>query len=108
MSTPDVCSSGSGRQRTDGIAGNRRAEHPAVEGTSGRSSCLLTVQMKKLVKSLDEARGAGTSMITLVIPPKVCAANRDKADEQQQVSIWANMLTQEYGTASNIKSRVNR
>ncbi|PWN28120.1 putative eukaryotic translational release factor 1 [Jaminaea rosea] len=53
-------------------------------------------KVKKLVKSLDNARGAGTSMISLVIPPK------------SQVSQFSNMLTQEYGTASNIKSRVNR
>ncbi|CAO1630556.1 unnamed protein product [Parajaminaea phylloscopi] len=53
-------------------------------------------KIKKLVKGLDAARGAGTSMISLIIPPK------------SQVSQFSNMLTQEYGTASNIKSRVNR
>lgn len=35
-------------------------------------------------------------MISLIIPPK------------SQISQFSNMLTQEYGTASNIKSRVNR
>ena len=39
---------------------------------------------------------AGTSMISLVIPPK------------DQVSRIVKMLADEYGTASNIKSRVNR
>ncbi|TFL07822.1 peptide chain release factor eRF1/aRF1 [Pterulicium gracile] len=53
-------------------------------------------KVKKLIKSLDHARGAGTSMISLILPPK------------DQISRAANMLTQEYGTASNIKSRVNR
>ncbi|PWN51425.1 putative eukaryotic translational release factor 1 [Violaceomyces palustris] len=53
-------------------------------------------KIKKLVKSLDAARGAGTSMISLIIPPK------------SQISQATNMLTTEYGTASNIKSRVNR
>lgn len=53
-------------------------------------------KVKKLIKSLDSARGAGTSMISLIIPPK------------DQVSRAVAMLTQEYGTASNIKSRVNR
>ncbi|KAF9466242.1 peptide chain release factor eRF1/aRF1 [Collybia nuda] len=53
-------------------------------------------KVKKLIKSLDAARGAGTSMISLIIPPK------------DQVSRASAMLTQEYGTASNIKSRVNR
>ncbi|KAI0736682.1 peptide chain release factor eRF/aRF subunit 1 [Fomitopsis betulina] len=53
-------------------------------------------KIKKLIKSLDAARGAGTSMISLIIPPK------------DQISRVSAMLTQEYGTASNIKSRVNR
>lgn len=53
-------------------------------------------KIKKLIKSLDAARGAGTSMISLIIPPK------------EQISRASAMLTQEYGTASNIKSRVNR
>jgi hypothetical protein len=41
-------------------------------------------------------RRNGTSMISLVIPPK------------DQVSRISKMLADEYGTASNIKSRVNR
>ncbi|SCV00604.1 LAME_0G10836g1_1 [Lachancea meyersii CBS 8951] len=53
-------------------------------------------KVKKLIKSLEKARGNGTSMISLVIPPK------------GQVSMIQRMLTDEYGTASNIKSRVNR
>src|SRR3954451_1374225 len=38
----------------------------------------------------------GTSMISLILPPK------------DQISRVAKMLADEYGTASNIKSRVNR
>ncbi|KAK4924243.1 translation termination factor eRF1 [Elasticomyces elasticus] len=53
-------------------------------------------KVKKLVKKLEAARGNGTSMISLVIPPK------DQISRQQK------MLAEEYGTASNIKSRVNR
>lgn len=53
-------------------------------------------KVKKLIKSLQMARGNGTSMISLVIPPR------------DQVSRISKMLTDEYGTASNIKSRVNR
>ncbi|KAI8821116.1 peptide chain release factor eRF1/aRF1 [Fimicolochytrium jonesii] len=53
-------------------------------------------KMKRLIKSLEAARGNGTSMISLVIPPK------------DQISRVAKMLADEYGTASNIKSRVNR
>ncbi|CAZ80398.1 unnamed protein product [Tuber melanosporum] len=53
-------------------------------------------KVKKLIKRLTEARGNGTSMISLIIPPK------------DQISRAAKMLAEEYGTASNIKSRVNR
>ena len=53
-------------------------------------------KIKKLIKSLHEARGAGTSMISLVIPPR------------DQIARVSKMLADEYGTASNIKSRVNR
>jgi len=53
-------------------------------------------KMKTLVKNLRDARGAGTSMISLISPPgsQVCQLQR--------------LLTEEYGTAVNIKSRVNR
>ncbi|KAL9107555.1 MAG: hypothetical protein Q9227_007555 [Pyrenula ochraceoflavens] len=53
-------------------------------------------KVKKLIKRLEAARGNGTSMISLIIPPKA------------QVSAAAKMLAEEFGTASNIKSRVNR
>ncbi|GBB85134.1 hypothetical protein RclHR1_01170018 [Rhizophagus clarus] len=53
-------------------------------------------KVKKLIKSLEAARGNGTSMISLIIPPK------------DQIPRIAKMLADEYGTASNIKSRVNR
>ena len=53
-------------------------------------------KIKRLIKSLEAARGNGTSMISLIIPPK------------DQISRIAKMLADEFGTASNIKSRVNR
>ncbi|KZZ98225.1 eukaryotic peptide chain release factor subunit 1 [Ascosphaera apis ARSEF 7405] len=53
-------------------------------------------KVKKLIKRLESARGNGTSMISLIIPPK------------SQIGQAAKMLAEEYGTASNIKSRVNR
>merc|ERR1712093_320188 len=53
-------------------------------------------KVKKLIKNLEAARGNGTSMISLIIPPK------------DQVARVQKMLADEYGTASNIKSRVNR
>lgn len=53
-------------------------------------------KIKKLIKSLEAARGNGTSMISLIIPPK------------DQISRVTKMLGDEFGTASNIKNRVNR
>jgi len=53
-------------------------------------------KLKRLIRQLTEARGAGTSMISLIIPPK------------DEISRSSTLLTQEYGTASCIKSRVNR
>lgn len=72
-------------------------------------------KIKKLIKSLELARGFarwicfrfpyrlssslirnGTSMISLITPPR------------DQIPRIAKMLADEYGTASNIKSRVNR
>lgn len=75
------------------------------------SSCLVRVEMadrhesdknieiwkiKKLIKALESARGNGTSMISLIMPPR------------DQISRVTKMLGDEFGTASNIKSRVNR
>lgn len=53
-------------------------------------------KVRKLIKNLEAARGNGTSMISLIMPPKT------------QIPQYSKMLTDEYGTASNIKSRVNR
>ncbi|XP_069140843.1 eukaryotic peptide chain release factor subunit 1 [Argopecten irradians] len=71
----------------------------ASNGTDGESSADRNVEIwkiKKLIKSLEAARGNGTSMISLIIPPK------------DQISRVSKMLADEFGTASNIKSRVNR
>ncbi|CAE7460613.1 ERF1 [Symbiodinium microadriaticum] len=53
-------------------------------------------KVKRLVKMLDAARGNGTSAITLILNSK------------QDINLTNKMLTEEYGTASCIKSRVNR
>jgi len=53
-------------------------------------------RVKRLIRKLTTARGNGTSMISLVMPPK------------DQIARVTKMLADEYGTASNIKSRVNR
>ena len=53
-------------------------------------------KIQRMIKNLADARGNGTSMISLVMPPT------------EEVSKINHMLTNEFGTASNIKSRVNR
>ncbi|KAJ2602361.1 translation termination factor eRF1 [Coemansia sp. RSA 1721] len=53
-------------------------------------------KMKKLIKGLQSAKGNGTSMISLILPPK------------SQIPQFTAMLATEHGAASNIKSRVNR
>uniref|UniRef100_A0A7E4VZX8 Eukaryotic peptide chain release factor subunit 1 n=1 Tax=Panagrellus redivivus TaxID=6233 RepID=A0A7E4VZX8_PANRE len=71
----------------------------AANGTGEENANDRNVEMwkiKKLIKSLELARGNGTSMISLIIPPR------------DQIARVSKMLADEYGTASNIKSRVNR
>lgn len=53
-------------------------------------------KLKRLIKSLEAARGIGTSVITLLIPPK------------EQISKATQMLQGELGTCANIKSHANK
>jgi peptide chain release factor subunit 1 len=53
-------------------------------------------KIKRLIKRLEEAKGSGTSVISLIIPPK------------KAISDITKMLNDETGTATNIKSNVNR
>lgn len=53
-------------------------------------------KVKRLLRTLDAARGNGTSAITLILNAK------------QDINYTNQKLTDEYGTASCIKSRVNR
>lgn len=53
-------------------------------------------RIKRLIKSLDAAKGNGTSMITLIIPPN------------DDINRSGKMLVGEQSTAAQIKSRVNR
>ena len=59
-------------------------------------SLVLTWKLKRTIKTLQNAKGNGTSMITLIMRPG------------EQISTYAKLLTNEAGTATNIKSRVNR
>lgn len=53
-------------------------------------------KIRNLIKKLSNMKGSGTSMVSLIIPVGA------------QLYLTNKMLTDEYGTASNIKSRVNR
>eukprot|EP00928_Gymnodinium_smaydae_P003222 TRINITY_DN1114_c0_g1_i1.p1 TRINITY_DN1114_c0_g1~~TRINITY_DN1114_c0_g1_i1.p1 ORF type:complete len:459 (+),score=135.45 TRINITY_DN1114_c0_g1_i1:74-1378(+) len=53
-------------------------------------------KVRRLIRTLDAARGNGTSAITLILSGK------------QDINLTNKMLTEEAGTASCIKSRVNR
>lgn len=70
-----------------------------TQGSSANNAVDKNVEMwkiRRLIKSLEQARGNGTSMISLIMAPK------------EQISKMSKMLGDEHGTASNIKSRVNR
>jgi peptide chain release factor subunit 1 len=53
-------------------------------------------KLRRLIRQLESFRGGGTSMISLIIPPK---GDLNRSNKQ---------LTEELGTASSIKSHVNR
>ncbi|MCL7044561.1 hypothetical protein MKW94_003621 [Papaver nudicaule] len=57
---------------------------------------IMIWRIKNLIKELEAARGNGTSMISLIMPPR------------DQLSRVTKMLVNECGTASNIKSKANR
>merc|ERR1719426_286925 len=59
-------------------------------------TALEQFNVRRLIKMLTSARGNGTSAITLILNAK------------QDINLTNTMLTEEYGTASCIKSRVNR
>lgn len=67
-----------------------------AEGSAETDKQIEMWKIRKLIKSLTAARGNGTSMISLIVPPR------------DQISRVSKMLGDEYGTAANIKSRVNR
>jgi len=62
----------------------------------GEDATIEQFKVRRLIKMLDSARGNGTSAITLILNAK------------QDINLTNKMLTEEYGTASCIKSRVNR
>ena len=78
---------------------NRITADNAVQERHPKSLTMTTDQhirefkLKKTVSELEAAVGSGTSMITLMVPPRqLLRANK--------------MLVQEYGVSANIKSRV--
>lgn len=88
----------------------------APQGQGGDAEKNIEIwKVKKLIKRLEAARGNGTSMISLIIPPKdqISRAAKMLAEEfvcrPPMEQCCAQLLTRDFqGTASNIKSRVNR
>jgi peptide chain release factor subunit 1 len=68
----------------------------AEKADDGVDAAIEQWKLRRLIKQLTEAKGAGTSMISLIIPPK------------DDINRASSLLTTEYGTASCIKSRTNR
>lgn len=89
-------------QQKGNYTNNSEVKHPWGEGR--RDSCMHGIWYEYtccfgwwlLTTPLFSFLSNGTSMISLIIPPK------------DQISRVAKMLADEFGTASNIKSRVNR
>jgi len=67
-----------------------------MSAPEGEDATIEQFKVRRLIKMLQSARGNGTSAITLIL-------NRN-----QDINLTNKMLTEEYGTASCIKSRVNR
>jgi peptide chain release factor subunit 1 len=65
-------------------------------GLDAEESAIEQWKVRRLIKTLESARGNGTSAITLILSGK------------QDINFTNKMLTDEAGTASCIKSRVNR
>merc|ERR1711934_801497 len=76
--------------------GSAQPREARMAAQDGEDKNIEQWKVKRLIKSLEEARGNGTSMISLILPPKDDVARANK------------MLGDEFGTAQNIKSRVNR
>jgi peptide chain release factor subunit 1 len=75
---------------------NKRGNSGGNDEKSAQDQQVEQWKIKRLIRTLEAARGNGTSMISLIVPPG------------DQVSRVNKMLGIELGTASNIKSRVNR
>jgi peptide chain release factor subunit 1 len=76
--------------------GNKESVHTAAAKDDGLDTAIEQWKLRRLIRQLESAKGAGTSMISLIVPPK---------DDINRIN---KLLTEEYGTASSIKSRVNR
>ncbi|MEM0216587.1 MAG: peptide chain release factor aRF-1 [Candidatus Bathyarchaeia archaeon] len=66
------------------------------DALSGKRTSLELYRLKKILGTLANKEGRGTELISLYIPPG------------KQISEVMNMLREEYGTASNIKSTTTR
>src|SRR4030067_3303571 len=64
--------------------------------SSGKKTSLELYKLRKTLNTLARKEGSHTELITLYVPPG------------KQISDAINLLREEYGTASNIKSNVTR
>lgn len=64
--------------------------------STAKKSSLETFRLRKMINSLASKEGSHTELITVYVPPG------------KQISDALNLLRNEYGTASNIKSNVTR
>jgi len=67
-----------------------------MQRLEGEDATIEQFKVRRLIRMLDSARGHGTSVITLILNAK------------QDINLTNKLLTEEYGTASCIKSRVTR
>eukprot|EP00697_Spironema_sp_BW2_P010968 gnl/Spiro4/26518_TR13197_c0_g1_i2.p1 gnl/Spiro4/26518_TR13197_c0_g1~~gnl/Spiro4/26518_TR13197_c0_g1_i2.p1 ORF type:complete len:473 (-),score=143.80 gnl/Spiro4/26518_TR13197_c0_g1_i2:144-1508(-) len=77
------------------MAGANRSDD-VILNSGEEDANILQWRIKKLIQGLNRQRGAGTSMISLIIPAG------------GQIARVTRMLDVEFGTAQNIKSRTNR
>jgi peptide chain release factor subunit 1 len=65
-------------------------------GTAGDNKHVEMWKIKRLINKLENCKGNGTSMVSLIIPPK------------DDINRSGKLLTQELSAANNIKSRITR
>lgn len=81
---------------TTKLTGEEEKETVATNISVEQNKHIEMWKIKRLIQKLENTKGNGTSMVSLVIPPK------------DDINRSTKMLTQELSQAQNIKSRVTR